>query len=142
MNPLENIGVICTSLEKYYDVRTRSIEVKPRPVLIIGCEEGKQSAIDIDYELLPISRIKNATKITEYDFKIDEDKINQLGLDFVSYIRSNKTTWNHSKNMRIEDPIGDLKKLFPEFFNEILHKNLDWVKKRTYTNVNSPKVEN
>jgi hypothetical protein len=59
LDPKENIGKICLSLEKYFDTIKKQICVKSRPVLIIGCEEEYSSPQDIDYELLPISRINN-----------------------------------------------------------------------------------
>lgn len=134
-NPLDNIGKICKSLEKYYDVQAGRIKIKSRPALIIGCEENYESPFNVDYELLPISKLSNTTPDDEYDFLLDEKKIIDLGLESPSYIRSQKTTWNHCKRMKIELPIGDLKNTFPDLFEEILIKNHEWVTKRTNNNI-------
>lgn len=131
LDPVQNIGKICKSLEKYFDVRAGRIKVKSRPVLIIGCEEEFDSPHNIDYELLPISKIQNFEPDSYFDIYLDEQKIQNLGLHNTSYIRSHKTMWNHSRNMRIESPIGDLKDIYPELFEEILIKNHEWVTKRT-----------
>lgn len=127
----DNIGKICLSLEKYFDAGTGRIKVKSRPVLIIGYERNYISPQDVDYELLPISKIENFRPDDYYDVFLDEEKIKNLGLNNLSYIRSHKTTWNHCKHIRIQTPIGDLKHTYPDLFEEILKKNLEWVRKRT-----------
>lgn len=136
-----NIGKICLSLEKYYDVRTGRIGVKSRPVLIIGYEKSYKTPQDVDYELLPISKIKNFNPDEHYDIFLDEEKIKNLGLNYLSYVRTHKTTWNHCKHMRIESPIGDLKHTYPDLFEEILLKNVDWVKSRTNFSLSEEDVE-
>lgn len=133
--PENNIGKICKSLEKYHDVRTGRIRVKSRPVLIIGCEQNYQSTHNIDYEILPISKVDSFEPDEEFDFLINEEQITELGLNYVSYIRTHKTTWNNSRHMRVEEPIGDLKDTYPSLFEEIMLKNHTWVTRRTNNNM-------
>lgn len=130
-DPQSNIGKICKSLEKYYDVGAGRMRVKSRPVLIIGCEQNYSSPTNVDYEILPISKIDSFDPDEEFDLLLDEEDIQELGLHQVSYIRTHKTTWNHCKHMKVEDPIGDLKSAFPEKFEEIMLKNHEWVISRT-----------
>lgn len=138
LEPRENVGKICISLEKYFDVNTNRIRVKPRPMLIIGFEEVYNSPYDIDYELLPISKINSFEPDQNYDIYLDENKIQQLGLNYLSYIRSHKTTWNHCRHMRIDSPIGDLKSTYPDLFEKIMLKNHQWVQNRTNNNITKP----
>lgn len=137
----ENIGKICVSLEKFFNTETKKLEVKKRPVLIIGHEREYNSPFNVDYELLPLSKIENTTPDEYYDIQLDYEKIKTLNLNYLSYIRSHKTTWNHCKHLRIEEPISDLKKTYPELFEEILEKNLEWVQKRTLSYLPSKQLE-
>ncbi|MCM3739251.1 hypothetical protein M3210_03100 [Oceanobacillus luteolus] len=130
-DPQNNIGKICKSLEKYFDAGAGRVRVKSRPVLIIGCEQNYTSPSDVDYEILPISKIDNFEPDEDFDVLLDEEDIQELSLHQVSYIRTHKTTWNHCRHMRVEDPIGDLKSTFPEKFDEIILKNHEWVLSRT-----------
>lgn len=130
-DPQNNIGKICKSLERYFDVRAGKMRVKSRPVLIIGCEQNYSSASNIDYEILPISKIESFEPDDEFDLELNEEEIAELGLDYISYIRTHKTAWNHCKRMRVEEPIGDLKATYPEKFEDIMHKNHNWVTGRT-----------
>src|SRR5690625_907657 len=130
-DPEENVGNICLSLEKFYNVRTGRLEVKSRPVLIIGYEDNNDTYLNMDYELLPISKIGNFDPHPKYDFELKQDDIKKLGLNYLSYIRSHKTTWNNCKHMRVESPISNMKEIFPNLFDEIIHKNHEWVLNRT-----------
>ena len=134
-DPIENIGKICKSLEKFFDTRTGKISVKSRPVLVIGCEDSYHSPVDVDYEILPISRLQNIIPDEEYDIFLKDGTYEKFGLKNPCYIRTHKVSWNHAKHMKIEDPIGDMKEVNPKMFNLILQKNLDWVRARNIKNV-------
>ncbi|MDQ0412741.1 hypothetical protein [Mesobacillus stamsii] len=131
LNPYDNVGKVCKSLEKYFDTRTGRIKVKSRPVLIIGFEDTYDNPIKIDYEVLPISSLANINPDPNFDFYLNEDTYNLIGLDRPSYIRSHKTSWTNVKNMRIDEMLGDLKQALPATFNSIIELNREWVNKRT-----------
>lgn len=130
-DPKDCIGKIVKTLEKYYDAQTGRIRVKSRPSLIIGYEPDYSSAIDVDYELLPIATLKNRTPNPTYDLAIDGEMVAKLGLKESCFIRTHKIAWNHVKNMIIDPPIGDLKCIDGELFKKILLLNEQWVNKRT-----------
>jgi len=134
-DPKKYVGKIVRSLEKYFDVDERRIKVKSRPSLIIGFEPNYTSLLDIDFELLPISKLSNKTPDKVYDYLVDGLLISKLGLNEKSYIRTNKTTWNNVKHMKIEQPIGDLKAVDPAIFNHLLTLNEQWVRTRTINNL-------
>lgn len=102
--PEDSIGKICKSLEKYFDTRTGRIRVKSRPVLIIGCEDDYDSPMNVDYELLPISTMKNRDPNSIYDLYLNDEICTCLGLKEACYIRTHKTTWNHVKHMDVQRP--------------------------------------
>jgi hypothetical protein len=135
LSPQDVIGKICKSLEKYYDPSIGRIQVKSRPVLVIGYEDDYSSIMDLDFELLPISKISNKTPHPTYDYPIDETLRKKLRLNNKCYIRTHKTSWNHVKHMDIINPIGDLKKEDPDLFNYIIKLNEQWVKNRTATSM-------
>lgn len=128
--PEDSIGRICKSLEKYFDTRTGRIRVKSRPVLIIGCEDDYDSPMNVDYELLPISTMKNQDPNSIYDLYLNDEICTCLGLKEACYIRTHKTTWNHVKHMDVQRPIGDLKSEYPELFIKVLNLNSQWVSRR------------
>jgi hypothetical protein len=129
--PEEKIGKICKSLEKYFDPKAGRIRVKSRPALIIGCEDDYVSPMNVDYEILPISTMKNRTPNPTYDEFLGDNKYDRLGLSEACYIRTHKTTWNHVRHMETQNPIGDLKAFNSELFTKILNLNNQWV---TYRN--------
>ncbi|MFC7062841.1 hypothetical protein [Halobacillus seohaensis] len=132
MSPENNIGKIAKALEKYFNPTKGEMDVKSRPVLVIGCEDNYTSPHHVDYELLPISKLNNTTPDEDYDYLIDGKKQEKLGLHAPSYIRSNKTTWTHSKQMRLKG-MGNLKETYPESFNAILTANHKWVENRNFS---------
>ncbi|WP_227002681.1 hypothetical protein [Salicibibacter kimchii] len=130
--PEGNIGLICRSLEKYYDTRAGEMKVKRRPVLIIGCEDDYIRPKNVDYELVYISTLPNKDPHPTYDYPVLDDFHIELGLDRPSYIRTHKHTWNHAKFITYQDPISDLGREHPELFKEILNLNTKWMEKRNY----------
>lgn len=134
-DPRYYLGKIVKSLEKFYDVNTRRIQVKSRPSLIIGFEPNYTSILDIDFELLPISSLQNQTPDPIYDVLIDAPLFSQLGLTHKSYIRTHKIAWNHVKHIVLNQPIGDIKSDFPRLYNHILNLNQQWVNTRTQNNL-------
>lgn len=111
------------------------MEVKSRPVLVIGFENTYDSPFKIDYEVLPISTMNNVTPDPDFDKMLESEQIFNLGLDRTSYVRTHKTSWSNVKNMKLEEPIGDLKLVYPSLFNEFLSLNQKWVNARTIGNV-------
>lgn len=134
-SPKDNVGKIVTSLEKYFDAQAGRIRVKRRPALIIGYETTYRSQYDVDYELLPIASLTNTTPDPTYDYFIDAQLYQQLGLRQPSYIRSHKITWSHVKNLTIENPLCDLLTKYHQIFNDIIRLNEQWVIRRTKANV-------
>lgn len=130
--PKNKIGVVCLSLERYFDTRERKIKVKSRPVVIIGCEHDDAARVlDVDYELLPISNIKNATPDQDYDYPISIELKEKLGITGSGgYIRTHKTSWNHVKHMKFDPTLNNMKMVEPEIFNKILSLNEKWVTTR------------
>lgn len=135
LDPKQNLGKIVCSLEKYFDVRSNKIKVKARPVLIIGYEPNYSSVFQVDYELLPISRISNSIPDPTYDYPIEGQLVAEFGLTSKSYIRTHKTTWNHVRNITIDQPIYDMRTNRPQLYNEILRLNEQWVINRTASNL-------
>ena len=78
--PEENVGKIFTSLEKYYDTGAGEIRTKFRPVLVIGCERNYSSPMNVDYELLPISKIDNHEPDPVFDVRIEGSLRQKLDL--------------------------------------------------------------
>lgn len=79
------IGKAYVSAFKFYDVRTRRMAFKGRPVLIIG------KADDTDYVVLPISRVTNKANLdSHYDIPIDPVDVPKMNLKQTSYIRAHK----------------------------------------------------
>ena len=131
LHPWDNVGKIVKVLERYYDPNENKIKAKSRPNLIIGYEFWNNYPQFVDYELLPISRIENHTPHPEYDVLVSDDVQLILGLDYPSYIRTHKTSWSNVKYIKIEEPIGNLREIFPDMFNRIMALNREWVNSRT-----------
>lgn len=129
-SPYNFIGKIVKSLEKYFDAQEGTIKVKSRPVLIIGFERNYNSIRDIDFELLPFTTLNNQTPDMTYDYYIGDKLCVKLGLSHPCYLRTHKVSWNHVKHMDIISPIGDMLKVDPELFNEIIRLNKQWVAER------------
>lgn len=134
-DPKENVGKIFKSLEKYFDPGAGRIKVKSRPVLVIGYERNATSYYNIDYETLPISSLDNFEPDPDFDILITQPTQGKLGLNKASYVRTNKTGWNHCKHMAIDEEIGDLKSEFPMLFEQILKLNQKWVSDRNTANL-------
>lgn len=130
-NPSDNVGKICTSLEKFWDVNKNKMGVKSRPVLIIGHELTYTSPFQVDYELLPISRIGNFTPDPTFDVMLSGHIQSTLSLNDICFVRSNKITWANVKNMNMKE-LGNMKLSFPELFNRILDLNRLWIEQRTF----------
>lgn len=79
------IGKAYVSAFKFYDVRTKKMAFKGRPVLVIG------KADDTDYVVLPISRVTNKANLDSYyDVPIDPVDVPKMNLKQTSYIRTHK----------------------------------------------------
>ncbi|RKL68124.1 hypothetical protein CR203_06450 [Salipaludibacillus neizhouensis] len=133
MDPRKNVGNIVKALEKFYNTRTGSMDVKARPVLIIGCEDTFHNPLNIDYEILPFSEICSFKPDINYDIHIDSNTIKLYNLTKQCYLRSHKTSWIHSKNIRLESPICNLYEIDYELFQKILELNNQWNYTRTCT---------
>ena len=138
MDPRDNLGKICKCLEKYFNARTGKMEVKSRPVLVIGFEDTYDSPFKVDYEILHISTLKNIAHDPTYDMLLETDHISTLGLNSTSYVRTHKTSWSNVKSMLLDKPIGDLKLSYPGLYNEYLALNQKWVNARTIDSIVNP----
>ncbi|HDR7517148.1 hypothetical protein [Bacillus mobilis] len=135
LDPKYNVGKICKVLEKYYDVSQRRMATKARPALIIGYEPNYSSGLNVDYEVVTISKCDKVTPDETYDIEISStDRLN-LGLTNDSYFRSHKTSWCNVRQVRVEEPIGDLKSYSKDIFNQILQTNHSYVTNRTNENL-------
>lgn len=105
--------------------------VKVRPSLIIGCEPDCHSTIDVDYELMIISKISNFKPHHIYDYVVGNELQEALGLNYKSYIRTHKIYWNNVKHIEVTPPIGNLLDVNPELFNHMVSLNEKWVKQRS-----------
>lgn len=130
LEPIDAVGKIVKSMEKYFNTKTGKIDVKSRPSLIIGFELDYNDKRDVDYELMPIATLKYITPDKTYDYKIEGDLRLSLGLDQDCFVRSHKITWNNVKHMKLHRPIGDLKALDPKLFRHLLLLNEKWVTSR------------
>jgi hypothetical protein len=128
--PEDHIGLVCVAIEKYFDVNTRQVSAKRRPVLIIGYDDCETNPMKVDYEVLWISKMSLGPINNTYDFEISGDLQKKLNLDYPSYIRSHRISWINRRQLRIEAPISNLKGLDPDLFRNIINSNYEWVSSR------------
>ena len=111
------IGEIYASMVEFFDIKTNTIKIKSRPVLILSSTRNN------DYTILPISTITNKVNMdTDYDIKIDPVSYPKLKLKQISYVRTHKRTFIHQASIDRNNVIGDLKKDYEELFLKILEK--------------------
>ena len=109
------IGKAYVSTFKYYNNRTRHMEFKSRPVLIVG------RADESDYVILPVSRITNHNNIDYYyDVLIEPADVPLMKLSQCSYIRTHKQSVVHLGELIRE--IVDFRNEYEDIYLEVISK--------------------
>lgn len=109
------VGKAYISTFKFYDIRTRQLSFKNRPVLVIG------QADSTDYIILPISRVTNRINIDNYyDVSLEPEKVPLMNLKQRSYVRSHKQSVVHAGELTHE--ITDFRKEYEDTYFEIISK--------------------
>ncbi len=107
------VGKAYVSTFQFYNSRTRRMEFKNRPVLIVG------QADLTDYVILPISRVTNSANIdTDYDFPIEPQDVPLMNLTQISYIRTHKQSIVHAGELTRE--IVDFRNEYPEKYVDVI----------------------
>lgn len=106
------------------------MKVKARPILIVGHESTYAHPVNIDYEFLPISTLKNVIPDPVYDILVDDNFRQEINLSEISYIRTHKTSWTHSSNIDLRQ-ISNIKQTHPHFYNLLIEKNELWMSTRS-----------
>lgn len=118
------IGEIRKILTPFYNQRTRRMEMKTRPGLMVAKADSE------DYVVLPISKISDSRRIDPvYDIKIDPAVYPLLMLNCVSYVRTHKQTVIHLAE--IGDSISNMKAGYEDLFVEVLIKREQFSKEIT-----------
>lgn len=126
LDPSQRVGKIYIGLFHYFDAVKKEMDVKKRPLLIVGFETQGDSPLNVDYEVMVISTMSNTTP-TLYDIPLMEEKRSTVGLNSDSYLRTHKINWIHARNLRIERSVGDLKYHYYDDFQQAVLKNEEWV---------------
>ena len=109
------IGYVYVSSFPYYDIQTRHMLFKNRPVLVIGQADNK------DYVVLPISRVTNRAHLdAHYDVEVKPGDVPLMSLHSTSYIRTHKQTALYAASL--VRPIVDLRAEYPDVYIDVLAK--------------------
>ena len=109
------IGKAYVSAFQYYDIRSKKMSFKSRPVLVIG------QADDSDYVVLPISRVTNKANLDGYyDVPINPTDVPKMNLKQLSYIRAHKQAVVNVASLTKE--IVDFRTEYKEIYIEALSK--------------------
>lgn len=109
------VGKIYKIITPYYDRQVGGMRFKSRPGLIVSNPNG----YDLDYIVLPVSRIKQKQYIDpKYDVKIEKNKYPLLNLNEDSYIRAGKQT--NVNRSSIGDMISDMKSNYEDKYLDVL----------------------
>lgn len=107
------IGEIRKIRTPFYNVKTRQVDMKSRPGLIIA------QADDTDYVVLPVSRVTDSRRIDAvYDIKVDPAVYPALSLTSISYVRTHKQTVIHVAE--IGDKISDMRSCCEDLYLQVL----------------------
>lgn len=108
-------GKAYVSTFQYYDIRSKKMSFKSRPVLVIG------QADTSDYVVLPISRVTNKANLDDYyDVPIDPTDAPKMNLKQLSYVRTYKQTVVNAASLTKE--IIDFRTEYEEIYLKILSK--------------------
>ena len=109
------IGKAYVSAFQYYDIRSKEMSFKSRPVLVIG------RADDSDYVVLPISRVTNKANLDGYyDVPVNPTDVPKMNLKQLSYIRAHKQGVVNVASLTKE--IVDFRTEYEEIYIEVLSK--------------------
>lgn len=109
------IGKAYVSAFKYYDIRSKRMSFKGRPVLVIGKADSS------DYVILPISRVTNKANLDAYyDVPIDPADVPKMNLRQMSYIRTHKQAVVNSAELIKE--IVDFKAEYFDIYKDVISK--------------------
>lgn len=118
---MSEAGKIFSFSMPFYNAVKGAMGYKARPALIL------HGPLNGDYTVLPISTLKNPKdRNADFDIQIDPADFPNLGLHDVSFIRIHKqTTVHQNEKYKL---IGDMKKEYPQKFQEVLDKLDDFNK--------------
>lgn len=118
-NSRKLIGKMYISRFKFFNTKTNTIELKRRPVLIIGVEKDLTPC---DITVFPISKVSVSANINlEFDHKLTATNHQKLNLPFdPSYVRTHKVNTIHSGDL-VRD-ICSVEDLYPADYQSIMGK--------------------
>lgn len=121
MSPKDYIGRLVVARLHFYDSKMQRMNVKARPVLVIGVESN---SFPCDLTVLPVSKISHSQNIHDvYDVPLLAEDCVLLKLTHTpSYVRTHKQSYVHSTDIRATI-ISNLKDLLPEKYEEIQLKH-------------------
>jgi hypothetical protein len=109
---------------RYYNSKSRKIEFKNRPVLVIGKADSS------DYVILPISRVTNQVNLNRYyDVLLETTEVPLMNLKCNSYVRSHKQSVVHEGELIKE--IVDFKDEYANTYKLIIDKMEEFQKRMT-----------
>ena len=109
------IGYAYVSSFPYYDMQTRQMRFKNRPVLVIGRADSK------DYVVLPISRVTNRAHLDAHcDVEVKPGDVPLMNLHSTSYIRTHKQTVLYAASLI--RPIVDFRTEYPDVYIDVIAK--------------------
>lgn len=110
---MPHIGDICICVFQYYNAAEGKNSFKKRPVIVIGKADNR------DYVVLPVSRVTARAFLDEkYDYQVNPNKLKELQLSAMSYIRTHKQTVEREE--KLTRVISNLKDSYPDIFNEVI----------------------
>lgn len=117
---IEHIGKVYPSFFRYYNKHTEKIELKSRPVLIVGIPQLRS---DKEVIVLPISTLRNKHYYNPYyDVKLDNRLLEECKFHDVCYARTHKRTVIYRGDIDFVNCIGDIKGSNPEVYETILKR--------------------
>src|SRR5690554_1959555 len=92
------IGKIVIAKTPFFDARLKKMNIKARPMLIIGAEK---EYLPCDYNVLPISKITHKRhRHIDYDLELTDEQCDNLSLNYKpSFVRAHKQTVVNSKDV-------------------------------------------
>lgn len=112
---MELIGKAYVSVFKFYNNKTKKMDFKKRPLLIVGKADAT------DYVVLPISRVTNKNNLNlDYDIPIEPEEFPLMNLKQISYVRTNKSSTVNCCELVKE--IIDFRENYPDKYLDIMIK--------------------
>lgn len=117
--PNKLVNTVVKSRMHYYDIKTKSVRFKVRPILIIAIE---RNYFHTDLTVLPISSVSNKKNI-DSKFDISIGKIECPTLRYITrdycFVRTHKPYTINSNSLFTDSNLDNLKVLYPHKFEQI-----------------------